>query len=144
MQFLDDARQLQWGFVAYPPLTAFCSRVAIGLFGISPQVFRLPAAMVNAISLVLAGLPPGDFGVPSSEGFVGGGVGRVAGVWVSWVRAGWVRVRAGAKAKAQCGGLSTRPIRLACGSLRGLVEMTAVYGWAKAKGNDKENDGRSD
>jgi len=37
-QFLDDARHLQWGFVAFPPLTAFCGRIAITLFGISPQV----------------------------------------------------------------------------------------------------------
>ena len=38
LQFLDDARHLHWGFVAYPPLTAFAGRVAIALFGISPQV----------------------------------------------------------------------------------------------------------
>jgi len=44
LQFLDDARHLQWGFVAYPPMTAFCGRIAIALFGISPQVLRLPAA----------------------------------------------------------------------------------------------------
>jgi 4-amino-4-deoxy-L-arabinose transferase-like glycosyltransferase len=56
LQFLSDARHLQWGFVAYPPLTAFCGRIAIALFGISPQVLRLPAAVVNAASLVLVGL----------------------------------------------------------------------------------------
>jgi 4-amino-4-deoxy-L-arabinose transferase-like glycosyltransferase len=61
-QFLDDARHLQWGFVAYPPLTAFCGRIAIVLFGISPQVFRLPAAIVNAVSLVLAGLIARELG----------------------------------------------------------------------------------
>jgi hypothetical protein len=62
LQFLDDARHLQWGFVAYPPLTAFCGRIAIALFGISPQVFRLPAAIVNAISLVLVGLMARELG----------------------------------------------------------------------------------
>ena len=62
LQFLDDARHLAWGFVAYPPLTSFCGRVAIALFGISPQVFRLPAAFVNAISLVLAGLIARELG----------------------------------------------------------------------------------
>ena len=61
-QFLDDARHLQWGFVAYPPLTAFCGRIAIALFGISPQVFRLPAAFVNAVSLVLIGLTTRELG----------------------------------------------------------------------------------
>jgi 4-amino-4-deoxy-L-arabinose transferase-like glycosyltransferase len=62
LQFLDDARHLQWGFVAYPPLTAFCGRIAIALFGISPQVLRLPAAIVNAISLVLVGLTARELG----------------------------------------------------------------------------------
>jgi 4-amino-4-deoxy-L-arabinose transferase-like glycosyltransferase len=61
-QFLDDARHLQWGFVAYPPLTSSSGRVAIALFGISPAVFRLPAAIVNAISLLLAGLIARDLG----------------------------------------------------------------------------------
>src|ERR1035437_9528183 len=61
-QFLDDARHLKWGFVAYPPLTAFCGRIAIALFGISPQVFRLPAAFVNAVSLVLIGLTARELG----------------------------------------------------------------------------------
>jgi hypothetical protein len=62
LQFLDDARHLQWGFVAYPPLTAFCGRIAIALFGISPQVLRLPAAIINAISLMLVGLVARELG----------------------------------------------------------------------------------
>ncbi|MGD0893753.1 MAG: glycosyltransferase family 39 protein [Terracidiphilus sp.] len=62
LQFLDDARHLQWGFVAYPPMTAFCGRIAIALFGISPQVLRLPAAIVNGVSLVLAGLIARELG----------------------------------------------------------------------------------
>jgi hypothetical protein len=61
-QFLDDARHLQWGFVAYPPLTAFAGRVSIALFGISPQTLRLPAAIVNAISLVIVGLIARELG----------------------------------------------------------------------------------
>lgn len=62
LQFLDDARHLQWGFVAYPPMTAFCGRIAIALFGISPQVLRLPAALVNGLSLVIAGLIARELG----------------------------------------------------------------------------------
>lgn len=62
LQFLDDARHLAWGFVAYPPLTAFSGRIAITLFGISPQVFRLPAALVNAVSLVVGGLIARELG----------------------------------------------------------------------------------
>lgn len=42
LQFLDDARHLAWGFVAYPPLTAFCARIAIALFGISPRSCACP------------------------------------------------------------------------------------------------------
>lgn len=62
LQFLDDARHLRWGFVAYPPLTAFAGRLAIAIFGISPQIFRLPAALTNAASLVLAGLIARELG----------------------------------------------------------------------------------
>jgi len=62
LQFLDDARHLQWGFVAYPPMTSFFGRLAIALFGISPQVLRLPAALINAVSLVLAGLMARELG----------------------------------------------------------------------------------
>jgi hypothetical protein len=62
LQFLDDARHLDWGFVAYPPMTAFCGRIAIALFGISPGVFRLPAAIVNAVSLVMVGLMARELG----------------------------------------------------------------------------------
>jgi 4-amino-4-deoxy-L-arabinose transferase-like glycosyltransferase len=62
LQFLDDARHLQWGFVAYPPMTSFFGRMAIALFGISVQVLRLPAALVNAVSLVLAGLMARELG----------------------------------------------------------------------------------
>lgn len=62
LQLLDDARHLQPGFVAYPPLTAISGRIAIALFGISPQVFRLPAAFVNAVSLVLIGLIARELG----------------------------------------------------------------------------------
>jgi 4-amino-4-deoxy-L-arabinose transferase-like glycosyltransferase len=62
LQFLDDARHLQWGYVAYPPLTAICGRIAISLFGISTQVFRLPAAIGNAALLVLVGLIARELG----------------------------------------------------------------------------------
>jgi len=67
LQFLDDARHLAWGFVAYPPLTAFCGRIAIAILGISPQVLRLPAAVVNAISLVLVGLIAREIGGRSPD-----------------------------------------------------------------------------
>jgi hypothetical protein len=62
LQFLDDARHLQWGFVAYPPLTSFLARISITLFGISPQALRLPSAIINAGTLVLVGLTARELG----------------------------------------------------------------------------------
>ena len=62
LQFLDDARHLHWGFAAYPPMTSFCGRIAIALFGISPQVLRLPAALLNVVSLLLVGLTARELG----------------------------------------------------------------------------------
>lgn len=62
LQTLDDARHLAPGFVAYPPLTPLAGRIAIAIFGISPWAFRLPAAIVNALSLVLVGLAARELG----------------------------------------------------------------------------------
>ncbi len=62
LQFLDDARHLQWGYIAFPPMTSFCGRIAIALFGISPQALRLPAAVVNALSMVITGLIARELG----------------------------------------------------------------------------------
>lgn len=62
LQFLNDGRHLQWGFTAYPPLTSLCARVAVALFGVSPQALRLPSAIVNALSLVLTGLMARELG----------------------------------------------------------------------------------
>jgi hypothetical protein len=62
LQFLFDARHLAWGYVAYPPLTSFLGRIAIALFGITPAVFRLPASIADAASLVLIALLARQFG----------------------------------------------------------------------------------
>src|SRR5580704_9649318 len=35
LQFLSDARHLDWGFVAYPPFTPFIERVGLAIFGLS-------------------------------------------------------------------------------------------------------------
>ena len=35
LQFLSDARHLDWGFVAYPPLTPFVERIGLEIFGVS-------------------------------------------------------------------------------------------------------------
>ena len=62
LQFLDDARHLAAGFVAYPPVTSIAGRVSMALFGISPAALRLPAALVNMLSLVLVGLLARELG----------------------------------------------------------------------------------
>jgi len=53
---LDDARSLEWGYVAYPPLTPFLARVALILFGPSLVGLRFFAAVALGLVLVLTGL----------------------------------------------------------------------------------------
>jgi 4-amino-4-deoxy-L-arabinose transferase-like glycosyltransferase len=53
---LDDARHLDWGFVAYPPLTPFFGRLSLILFGTSLAGFRFFAAVAEAAAVVLTGL----------------------------------------------------------------------------------------
>ena len=53
---LEDARHLAWGYVQYPPMTAFFGWVALKLFGTSLGGFRFFAAVVQAVALVLTGL----------------------------------------------------------------------------------------
>jgi Dolichyl-phosphate-mannose-protein mannosyltransferase len=59
---LDDARHLAWGYVQYPPMTAFLGRIALQLFGTSLVGFRLFAALAQAIALVLTGLMAKELG----------------------------------------------------------------------------------
>lgn len=53
---LEDARHLAWGYVQYPPVTAFFGRVALTLFGTSLVGFRFFAALAQALALVLTGM----------------------------------------------------------------------------------------
>jgi 4-amino-4-deoxy-L-arabinose transferase-like glycosyltransferase len=53
---LEDARHLAWGFVQYPPMTAFFGWVALQLFGTSLVGFRFFAAVAQAVAVVLTGL----------------------------------------------------------------------------------------
>jgi hypothetical protein len=59
---LDDARHLAWGYVQYPPVTAFLGRIALTLFGTSLAGFRFFAALAQAITLVLTGLMAKELG----------------------------------------------------------------------------------
>ena len=53
---LEDARHLDWGFVAYPPITPLFGRLSLILFGTSLAGFRFFAAVAEAVAVVLTGL----------------------------------------------------------------------------------------
>ena len=59
---LDDARHLDWGYVAYPPITPLFGRLSLILFGTSLAGFRLFAAIAQAIAVVLTGLMAREMG----------------------------------------------------------------------------------
>lgn len=55
LQTLDDARHLDWGFVAYPPITPLLGRLELILFGTSLVGFRVLSAAAVSLIMVLAG-----------------------------------------------------------------------------------------
>ena len=59
---LEDSRHLDWGYVAYPPVTPFFGRLSLILFGTSLAGFRFFAAVAEAIAVVLAGLMAREMG----------------------------------------------------------------------------------
>jgi hypothetical protein len=52
---LDDARNLDWGFVTYPPLTPLFARLSLTLFGPSLVGFRFFATVAVSLAMVLGG-----------------------------------------------------------------------------------------
>jgi hypothetical protein len=62
LQFLSDARHLDWGFVAYPPFTPFVERVALGIFGVSLGGLRLFSVITQAAAIVITGLMARELG----------------------------------------------------------------------------------
>lgn len=56
LQFLSDARHLDWGFVPYPPFTPFIEHIGLALFGLSLVGLRLFAVLAQGAVVVLAGL----------------------------------------------------------------------------------------
>ena len=59
---LHDARNLAWGFVAYPPLTPFLASIELKLFGTSLVGFRFFSALSQSIVMVIAGLMAKELG----------------------------------------------------------------------------------
>jgi 4-amino-4-deoxy-L-arabinose transferase-like glycosyltransferase len=62
LQLWVDAQRLDWGYVAYPPLTAFLGRLGIELLGDSTNGLRLFAALAQAIAMLVAGLIARELG----------------------------------------------------------------------------------
>lgn len=62
LQTLDDARHLDWGFVAYPPVTPLIGRFELLLFGTSLVGFRVFSALAVSLIMVLTGLMARELG----------------------------------------------------------------------------------
>jgi Dolichyl-phosphate-mannose-protein mannosyltransferase len=62
LQFLSDARHLDWGFVAYPPFTPFVERVGLEIFGVSLVGLRLFSVIAQALAIVVTGLMAWELG----------------------------------------------------------------------------------
>jgi hypothetical protein len=62
LQFLSDARHLDWGFVAYPPFTPYIERIGMSLFGLNIVGLRLFSDIAQAAAIFVAGLMARDLG----------------------------------------------------------------------------------
>jgi hypothetical protein len=62
LQFLSDARHLDWGYVCYPPFTPFIERIGLSLFGLSLVGLRLFSVLAQAIVILVSGLIARDLG----------------------------------------------------------------------------------
>ena len=62
LQFLSDARHLDWGFGAYPPMTPFFEHIGLSLFGLSMVGLRIFSVLAQAAAIVLTGLMAKELG----------------------------------------------------------------------------------
>src|ERR1017187_1741403 len=62
LQFLSDARHLDWGFVSYPPMTPYLERIGLELFGLSMVGLRLFSVLAQAAAIVVTGLMARELG----------------------------------------------------------------------------------
>jgi hypothetical protein len=62
LQFLSDARHLDWGYVPYPPLTPFIERISLGLFGLSLIGLRMFSVISQTTIILVTGLMARDLG----------------------------------------------------------------------------------
>ena len=59
---INNARSLAWGYVIYPPLTAFVGGVELDLFGTSLRGFRFFVALAEGFVVPFAGLAARELG----------------------------------------------------------------------------------
>ena len=62
LQFLSDARHLDWGFVAYPPFTGLVEHLGLAWFGLSLAGLRIFSVLAQCAAVVLAGLMARELG----------------------------------------------------------------------------------
>lgn len=62
LQFLSDARHLDWGYVSYPPFTPFVEHIALALFGLSLVGLRLFSVIAQSIVILVSGVMARDLG----------------------------------------------------------------------------------
>ncbi len=62
LQFLSDARHLDWGFVAYPPFTPFVEHISLAIFGLSLVGLRLFSVIAQALAIVVTGRMASELG----------------------------------------------------------------------------------
>jgi 4-amino-4-deoxy-L-arabinose transferase-like glycosyltransferase len=62
LDIIMNARRLDWGYVAYPPLTPLLARIELVLFGSALTGMRLLPALAQGIVVVLVGLMARDMG----------------------------------------------------------------------------------
>ena len=62
LQFLSDARHLDWGFVAYPPFTPAVERVAMAIFGLWMPGLRVFSVLAQAMAVVVTGVMARELG----------------------------------------------------------------------------------
>jgi dolichyl-phosphate-mannose-protein mannosyltransferase len=75
---LSDARHLDWGYVAYPPLTPLIGRIELILFGPSLVGFRFFAAFAQSIAIVVTGLITRELGGNRAAIFIAAGATAIA------------------------------------------------------------------